>query len=290
MVLIKPDTILSPAKINLFLKVIKKQSNGMHQIYSFVSLINLFDKITISESDKEKIKFSGKFSKNISLKNNTILKVVHYLKFFYPSLRKKKFQIKVEKNIPSGAGLGGGTSNAVNLLKFIIKKYKLKFDKYKIKLILKKIGSDSNIFFDDYQKIIYGTGDKYKRFKSFLKLNLLLIFPNKSNLTKLIYKSHKCIQAKSNLNLLMKNLKKNKFEFFMHNQNDLLFSAIKNNSRLKKLFELLKAKSHLKLLQLTGSGSCCFVVLRNKKNLLNCQKIVKKHYKSYWTAVVKTTT
>ena len=93
MVLIKPDTILSPAKINLFLKVIKKQSNGMHQIYSFVSLINLFDKITISESDKEKIKFSGKFSKNISLKNNTILKVVHYLKFFYPSLRTRLSQI-----------------------------------------------------------------------------------------------------------------------------------------------------------------------------------------------------
>ena len=290
MVLIKQDTILSPAKINLFLKVIKKQSNGLHQIYSLVSHINLFDKIHISESSKDQIKFIGKFSKNISLKKNSIFKVMHYLRFYYPLLRKKKFNIKVEKNIPSGAGLGGGTSNAVSLLKFILKKYELQLNKHKMKSILKKIGSDSYIFLNDYQKIIYGTGDKYKKFKSNLKLNLFLIFPNKSNLTQLIYKSHQRINVKYNLTLIIKSLHKNKFKFFEKNQNDLLFSAIKNNSRLKKLFELLKAKSHLKLLQLTGSGSCCFVVLRNKKNLLNCQKIVKKHCKSYWTAVVKTTT
>src|SRR6056300_43656 len=254
MVLIKQDTILSPAKINLFLKVIKKQSNGLHQIYSLVSHVNLFDKIYISESSKDQIKFIGKFSKNISLKKNSIFKVMHYLRFYYPFLRKKKFNIKVEKNIPSEAGLGGGTSNAVSLLKFILKKYELQLNKHKMKSILKKIGSDSYIFLNDYQKIIYGTGDKYKKFKY-------------------------------NLKLIIKILNKNKFKFFEKNQNDLLFSAIKNNSRLKKLFELLKAKSHLKLLQLTGSGSCCFVVLRNKKNLLNCQKIVKKHCKSYWTAV-----
>ncbi len=290
MVLIKQDTILSPAKINLFLKVIKKQSNGLHQIYSLVSHVNLFDKIYISESSKDQIKFIGKFSKNISLKKNSIFKVMHYLRFYYPFLRKKKFNIKVEKNIPSGAGLGGGTSNAVSLLKFILKKYELQLNKHKMKSILKKIGSDSYIFLNDYQKIIYGTGDKYKKFKSSLKLNLFLIFPNKSNLTQLIYKSHQRINVKYNLTLIIKSLHKNKFKFFEKNQNDLLFSAIKNNSRLKKLFELLKAKSHLKLLQLTGSGSCCFVVLRNKKNLLNCQKIVKKHCKSYWTAVVKTTT
>lgn len=290
MVLIKQDTILSPAKINLFLKVIKKQSNGLHQIYSLVSHVNLFDKIYISESSKDQIKFIGKFSKNISLKKNSIFKVMHYLRFYYPFLRKKKFNIKVEKNIPSGAGLGGGTSNAVSLLKFILKKYELQLNKHKMKSILKKIGSDSYIFLNDYQKIIYGTGDKYKKFKSNLKLNLFLIFPNKSNFTQLIYKSHQRINVKYNLTLIIKSLHKNKFKFFEKNQNDLLFSAIKNNSRLKKLFELLKAKSHLKLLQLTGSGSCCFVVLRNKKNLLNCQKIVKKHCKSYWTAVVKTTT
>ena len=290
MVLIKQDTILSPAKINLFLKVIKKQSNGLHQIYSLVSHINLFDKIHISKSSKDQIKFIGKFSKNISLKKNSIFKVIHYLRFCYPFLRKKKFNIKVEKNIPSGAGLGGGTSNAVSLLKFILKKYELQLNKHKMKSILKKIGSDSYIFLNDYQKIIYGTGDKYKKFKSNLKLNLFLIFPNKSNLTQLIYKSHQRINVKYNLTLIIKSLHKNKFKFFEKNKNDLLFSAIKNNSRLKKLFELLKAKSHLKLLQLTGSGSCCFVVLRNKKNLLNCQKIVKKHCKSYWTAVVKTTT
>ena len=290
MVLIKQDTILSPAKINLFLKVIKKQSNGLHQIYSLVSHVNLFDKIYISESSKDQIKFIGKFSKNISLKKNSIFKVMHYLRFYYPFLRKKKFNIKVEKNIPSGAGLGGGTSNAVSLLKFILKKYELQLNKHKMKSILKKIGSDSYIFLNDYQKIIYGTGDKYKKFKYNLKLNLFLIFPNKSNLTQLIYKSHQRINVKYNLTLIIKSLHKNKFKFFEKNQNDLLFSAIKNNSRLKKLFELLKAKSHLKLLQLTGSGSCCFVVLRNKKNLLNCQKIVKKHCKSYWTAVVKTTT
>ena len=69
------------AKINLFLKVGKKlNKTGLHNIQSLVCLINLFDEIKIYKSKKDKIKFTGKFSDNVSLKKNTITDTLSLLR------------------------------------------------------------------------------------------------------------------------------------------------------------------------------------------------------------------
>jgi len=75
MVLIKKTTLKSPAKINLHLRVLKKVPNKYHLIESLVSLIGLYDEITINETlaKKTKITFFGKFSKTISSQDNSIV-------------------------------------------------------------------------------------------------------------------------------------------------------------------------------------------------------------------------
>ena len=120
--------IKSYAKINLALNVTGKKSK-LHNIESLISFIDLHDLITLKESKikQHKIDFFGKFSKNIS-KINTISKLLKILDN-KKLLNNKKFEIKVIKNIPQKAGMGGGSMNAASLLNFFIEKKIIKIKK-----------------------------------------------------------------------------------------------------------------------------------------------------------------
>ena len=120
--------IKSHAKINLALNVTGKNIK-LHRIESIVSFIDLHDLIYLKQIDKKnhKIFFKGKFSKNIK-KINTVtvlLKLLDQKNF----LNNKKFEIKIIKNIPQEAGMGGGSMNASSLINFFINKNILKLNK-----------------------------------------------------------------------------------------------------------------------------------------------------------------
>ena len=112
--------IKSHAKINLALNVLGK-SKSLHKIESLISFLSLHDLIKIRkiESKNHKIRFIGKFSKGIG-SNNTISKLIRNIE--NKKLLKNKYQIIVKKNIPTKAGLGGGSMNAANILRSFIKK------------------------------------------------------------------------------------------------------------------------------------------------------------------------
>ena len=112
--------IKSYAKINLALNITGKTSK-LHKIESVVGFVTLHDVILIKkiQSKKHIISFKGKFSKNIDQKN-TISKLFKFLEK-EKLLTSYKFEIKVNKYIPSKSGLGGGSMNAANILKYIIK-------------------------------------------------------------------------------------------------------------------------------------------------------------------------
>ena len=114
--------IISFAKVNLSLNVIGRLKNRYHQIETLVTFVHLKDEIFIRNSNKfdHTIKFSGKFSKGIN-KDNTVKKVLEILDS-KGYLNNKKFEIKIIKNIPHSAGLGGGSMNAASIIKFYYKK------------------------------------------------------------------------------------------------------------------------------------------------------------------------
>ena len=133
--------IKSYAKINLALNVTGKLTL-LHKIESIVSFIDLHDLIFIKNTNKKnhQISFYGKFSQNIS-SNNTVRKLFVILEE-KKLLKDKKFQIKIKKNIPQKAGLGGGSINAASILNFLIKKKFINISQKKIKYISNLIGSD----------------------------------------------------------------------------------------------------------------------------------------------------
>ena len=129
--------IKSYCKINLSLKVIKKLSNGYHNIVSLITFCGLYDVISIAniKDSKDKISFSGKFKNGINNNFNTVTKVLTLLRK-NNLLKNQSFKINIKKNIPHGSGLGGGSSNAANLLNYFNKKMKSRT----VKKLARKLG------------------------------------------------------------------------------------------------------------------------------------------------------
>ena len=135
----------SYSKINLSLNINKKLKSGLHQIQSYFCLINLYDKIIIKKINKKRdiIIFKGLFFKHINKKNNSISNLLKYLR--KSKLISDFYSVTTFKNIPVFSGLGGGTSNAAFILKFLLKKKKI--TKKIFNKIEKIIGSDLRLFF-----------------------------------------------------------------------------------------------------------------------------------------------
>ena len=156
--------IKSYCKINLTLRVLKRLSNGYHNIMSLITFCDLYDVISISKirSLKDKIGFSGKFKKGINKKSNTATKVLNLLRST-GLMGNQAYKINIQKNIPHGSGLGGGSSNAADLLNYFNSKMKLKLSKKKIKQLANQIGFDVPINLERKNTLLTGKKDEILR-------------------------------------------------------------------------------------------------------------------------------
>ena len=276
--------IRSHAKINLSLNVLERLKSKMHKIESLILFLYLNDEILIKKinSKKHKVVFLGKFSKKIS-KNNTITNLLNILDN-KKKLRNQKYLIKVKKNIPQKSGLGGGSINAASILKYFLKKQKLKLNSKEILQISSKIGSD--VILGMYQKnsIIY-KNTKFNIIKKNFNLFTLLVKPSFGCSTKEIYKDVKNF-SKSNLKKIKISNLNNKFVSKLNN--DLEKPVFKKYSSLKKLKIFMEKIEDVLFVRMTGSGSTMIGYFNSKKVALNAKKILKKKYKNYWCNLSKT--
>ena len=275
--------IKSHAKVNLALNITGKSFN-LHKIESIVAFINLHDEIFIREinSKKHKISFSGKFSKNIS-KNNTISKLLELLeknKF----IKNKKFQIQIKKKIPNKAGLGGGSMNAANLLKFFIKKKIIKISKKKIIEISKLIGSDVILGLEPVNTILTSKNE-LKRFSKCKKIYTLIVKPNFGCSTEEIYSRVKNFE-KPRFN--QPNKKMFNINYLKNLNNSLEKSAFLKYTKLKTIKSFLENLSKPAFVRMSGSGSAIVAYFKSKEKCDKARKIFINKYRNYWCISSKT--
>ncbi|AYO56264.1 4-(cytidine 5'-diphospho)-2-C-methyl-D-erythritol kinase [Acinetobacter wuhouensis] len=102
----------SPAKLNLFLHITGRRDNGYHELQSIFQLIDLYDWLEFTQTEDHQISIDGLNS--VDIEQNLIYKATQILKPFAKAITGLK--IRIEKTIPMGAGLGGGSSNAATTL------------------------------------------------------------------------------------------------------------------------------------------------------------------------------
>ena len=275
--------IKSHAKVNLALNITGKSSN-LHKIESIVAFISLHDEILIKKvnSKKHKISFSGKFSKNIG-KNNTISKLLELLekKNF---LNNKKFQIKINKRIPNKAGLGGGSMNAANLLRYFLKKKIIKISKKSLIEVSKLIGSDVILGLKPVNTILTSKNE-IKRFTKYKKIYILVVKPNFGCSTKEIYSKVKKFE-KPKFN--QPSIKMFNFDYLKKLNNSLEKVAFAKYNKLNIVKTFLENFIKPDFVRMTGSGSALVAYFKSKEKCDNAQKIFTNKYRNYWCISSKT--
>jgi len=179
-------SVKAPAKLNLFLLVLNKRPDGYHSINTLFERIDLCDNITITRRSDSNILVSSRSSQVAKGRANLAYKSAQALR--------KRFSIKeginiyIEKNIPIGAGLGGGSSDAAATILALNRMWKLKLGKFELTKIAGQIGSDVPFFIQDSRFCFAkGRGERLEQLKVGIKLWHILVVPKVCLSTKRVY-------------------------------------------------------------------------------------------------------
>ena len=270
------------SKINLSLNINSKLKNGLHDIQSYYCLINLFDKIKIRKIDKKKDKvvFFGPFVKHIKKSNNSITNLLKLLRKL--ELISGYYSVNVIKNIPVFSGLGGGTSNAASVLKFLLKG---KVSKKILEKVEKLIGSDLRLFFHKQ-----GFLQNLRTIKTIKKQKLffLLSRPNIICSTKKIYSKVKKYSKKKKLNFYKINTKSNFIDYIFNNKNELQSIVEEKYPIVKKLLTEISFERGCYFSRMSGSGSVCYGLFNNERAVKKALIKIKTKYPKFWFSTAKT--
>ena len=272
------------SKINLSLNINKKIKNSRyHEIQSYFCLVSLYDDIKVKKikGQKDEIRFQGKFSKYIKKNSNTIIDVLKILR--KRNLISSYYSVSINKKIPVFGGMGGGTSNAIYLVKHLTKN---KIDKNLLKVLSKRIGSDVRIFL--YQQGFISTLKKIYSFQKKHSLYFLLVYPIIKCSTKYIYSKVRKFSQKSDFSFKKIEVK-NKFIKLLINENNNLQSIVENKyPTIKRLIIEIRQRKGCYFSRMTGSGSVCYGVFKSKKSAKAALNIIKVKYPKYSSWVAKT--
>ncbi len=249
--------VFSNAKINIGLNVFEKNEDGYHDIDSIMVPVTLADEMEIeiyNESGNLEIECS---EKKIPTDERNILYKAY--KVFFENIETKELKIKVllKKNIPSEAGLGGGSSNAAFFLKVLNEYSGNIYSLEELEKISMRIGSDVPFFIKNKTARVGGKGEKIREVENNLEDGLILIKPEFGVSTKEAYNNFDNLDEKkySNFDEIESCLKTNNRVGIEKNIENSLEQAIENNIDIKMLKMTLNAVLPNKRFFMSGSGS-----------------------------------
>ncbi len=263
------------AKINLGLIIKKKRSNGYHNIETIFLPIRLYDKISIEKSYNDIIIECNTPSIPINHKNLVYI-AFQKLKERYPSKIKEGIKIHIEKNIPVGSGLGGGSSDAGSVLLGIRKLWDLNITDSLLKTIALEIGSDVPFFIDYVPALAMGRGEVLKKIDFNIKRWILIVYPDIHISSSWAYRKFNFTLTKREKNInLVKLIKKNIFTFKDFVLNDLETPVFLEYPLLMKIKNELY-KTGAEFASMSGSGSCIYGLFREKDKVMKAANRFKE--------------
>lgn len=159
----KSQRFLSPAKVNLFLKVLSKRQDGYHEILSLMQPVSLYDEVTMDVEEGDGITVSTDHAGVPGGKDNLAYRAADLV--LREAGLKRKVTIFIGKRIPVGAGLGGGSSDAATVLMGLNSFLGSPVDKNRLMELGASIGSDVPFFILKSPALARGRGEVLKRVK-----------------------------------------------------------------------------------------------------------------------------
>ena len=255
--------VRAPAKVNLILKVLGRLPNGYHEVWSIMQAVALFDDLHFRHLPvSQGIRLTCKMDRAPSGKDNLVYRAAELV--LKKSGLEEGLEITLEKHIPIGAGLGGGSSNAAATIFGLVQLFQLKWSLSEMADVGAEIGSDIPFFFHMPQALIRGWGQEVVSLPVTGSRWILLIHPGFPTATGWAYQQLSNSRKQvPNLSMALASIEKRESldlsEILPIMENDfepVLFPVLPRLQEIKDKLLGLGAEAAL----LSGSGSTLFGV------------------------------
>jgi 4-diphosphocytidyl-2-C-methyl-D-erythritol kinase len=262
-------TLKAPAKINISLVVLDRRDDGFHELHTTMGAVSLYDQLTFQTSRRMGIHLECTGRSVDTGPKNLVYQAAKLLAELYgvnPSV-----EIHLHKEIPIGAGLGGGSSDAAATLKGLNALWHLRLDQDKLHELACRLGSDVAFFLQDAPAICTGRGEIVQPIPHPCSQDVLLIIPDIHVSTKDIYHRHQ-IQSQRDKELMRRVryfLRKGDLDGLLSQGiNNLAETCLDHYQELSRLRERIE-KMDIGPVRVSGSGSCMFVSSHYAETLQN---------------------
>jgi 4-diphosphocytidyl-2-C-methyl-D-erythritol kinase len=277
-----PLILKAPAKINWFLRITGKRDDGYHNISSLFQCIDLYDDLSFTASEGIELICDL----DIPIEENIVYRTACLLKKLTSS--RKGARITLNKNIPHGAGLGGGSSDAACALKGLNTIWRLGLTGAELSSIALEIGSDVPFFLKGPSALAEGRGERLQPLKVLPSVDLLIVKPDVSVSTAWAYSSYDALRKLTkkaiDIKLFIQAFNRQDFAFLRGLIENDLEKVVAERYPVVGDIKSELARTGAVISAMTGSGSAVFGVFENRKKAEEASKAVQP----CWSRVVKT--
>ncbi|MFW1754627.1 4-(cytidine 5'-diphospho)-2-C-methyl-D-erythritol kinase [Acinetobacter wanghuae] len=243
----------SPSKLNLFLHITGRRDNGYHELQSIFQLIDLCDWLEFEQTERLDIQIEG--LESVNLENNLIYRATQILKPY--AQVQSGLNIRIEKNIPMGAGLGGGSSNAATTLIVVNQLWQCGLNTAQLADLAVQLGADVPIFVHGKNAWAEGIGE-HLTFIDLDQKQFIVLKPDCFISTQLLFSQK----------TLTRDTKPTKFCAYQETPSDF-----RNNfeplarSLYPEVDEAMQYLDQFGVAKLTGTGACVFIEVTANMNI-----------------------
>ncbi len=284
-------TAVANAKINLHLEVLGLRTDGFHELAMVMQSINLSDRLNMTNTDENKINLKSNNNEISNGEDNLIIKAAMLLRKEVGNTQ-LGVDIELEKNIPIGAGLAGGSTDAAATLVGLNKLWKLDLKINELEKISKKIGSDVPFCISGGRQICFGRGEVLEKLEcNQLELGIILVKdPSIQVSTPVAYKKYKeeyghtylkderDFEIKRNTIRSIDWSDQSLFNTRRVIQNDLQKSVRPMATEVDKSLKILSGLPSSRLVSMSGSGPSCFALFPNYDD---ANKVLEENFNEF---------
>jgi 4-diphosphocytidyl-2-C-methyl-D-erythritol kinase len=268
----------SPAKLNLFLHIIGRRSDGYHLLQSVFQLIDWCDIVTLKLIPQNEVRRIDPIP-GLAPEQDLVVRAANLLKDFCRI--QTGVEISLQKNIPIGAGLGGGSSDAATTLIGLNALWDLKLDQQTLISLGLKLGADVPFFIFGKNAFVEGIGEQVQEV-ALETQDFLVIFPNQGIATASIFQDPKLTRDHAPITidgfLASPQLKQS---------NDCQAVAVRICPEVKQALDWISQAVPGSEPRMSGSGSSVFAVLDPKTDSAKLQNLLQTLPKGWVGRIVQ---
>lgn len=281
-----PPLPTAPAKVNLFLHAGSPRADGYHPLESLVAFADCGDELTLAaDAEDFTIRIDGPFVNAAGDPDqNLVLKAARALRERIPGVGGGQFHLT--KNLPAGAGLGGGSADAAAALRLLANANAIDPADPRIFAAAKATGADVPVCLARTARVISGIGEILSEPVPIPPLSAVLVWPGVPTSTPAVYRAFDADGAAPALSGIgAKDIPRERgpfLDFLARQRNDLMKAAWRATPEIAEADAALRASDHALLVRMSGSGSAVFAIYENDAHAKEGASVVKARYPQWW--------